>query len=175
MTTRQPFWVLPVLIGLAMSGSAQDVTYNFDASADFSKYKTYMWGETNADARPDELMDRQIKAAIEGQLASKGLAKRDQGIIDMVVTYRVRMSQEKQVNAYVMSGWYWGGGMGTMTTSTINVGTLVFDMYDVSSRRLVWRGYAQKTLNPSKNPEKNQKRMQKAMAKLLKNYPPKKK
>lgn len=65
--------------------------------------------------------------------------------------------------------------MGTMTTSTINIGTLVFDMYDLNTRRLVWKGYAQKTLNPSGNPEKNHKRIEKAAAKLLKNYPPKKK
>jgi hypothetical protein len=48
------------------------------------------------------------------------------------------LSQEKQLDAYAMPGWRWGGGMGTMTTSTTNIGTLVLDMYDVSFRQMVW-------------------------------------
>jgi hypothetical protein len=47
-----------------------------------------------------------------------------------------------------------------MTTSTINSGTLVFGVYDLASRQLAWKGYAQKTLNPSKNPEAAADRLQ---------------
>ena len=64
------------------------------------------------------------------------------------------------------------GGMGTMTSSTINIGTLVVDLYDVAAKKQVWHGIATKTLNPSKDPQKNQETTQKAVAKLLKNYPP---
>jgi hypothetical protein len=64
------------------------------------------------------------------------------------------------------------GGTGTMTSSTINIGTLVLDMYDVAANKQVWRGDVTKSLNPSKDPEKRQKNLDKAMAKLLKNYPP---
>jgi hypothetical protein len=56
---------------------------------------------------------------------------------------------------------------------TIDVGTLVVDMYDPSTKQLVWTGRATKTLNPSSNQEKNQKNLNNAMAKLLKNYLPK--
>jgi hypothetical protein len=65
------------------------------------------------------------------------------------------------------------GGMGTATSSTISVGTLVLDMYDPTSKQLVWTGRATKTLDPSNNQEKKQKNLDKAMQKLLKNYPPK--
>jgi hypothetical protein len=67
----------------------------------------------------------------------------------------------------------WGGGMGTATQSTINIGTLVLDFYDPTTKQLVWTGSATKTLNPSSNQEKNQKNLNNAMAKLLKAYPPK--
>ncbi len=63
--------------------------------------------------------------------------------------------------------------MASAESSTINIGTLVLDMYDPSAKQLVWTGRATKTVDPSKNPEKNQKNLDKAMAKLLKNYPPK--
>lgn len=33
-----------------------------------------------------------------------------------------------------------GGGMGTATSSTINVGTLGIDFFDLGTKNLVWRG-----------------------------------
>jgi hypothetical protein len=68
-----------------------------------------------------------------------------------------------------------GMGMGSWTSSTISVGTLVLDMYDPGTKQLVWTGRATKTIDPSSNHEKNIKKLDKAIAKLLKNYPPKQK
>jgi predicted pyridoxine 5'-phosphate oxidase superfamily flavin-nucleotide-binding protein len=67
------------------------------------------------------------------------------------------------------------GGTTTATSTTLNVGTLAFDVYDTAAKQLVWKGTATKTLNPSKDPKKNQERLQKAMDKLLKNFPPQEK
>ena len=63
--------------------------------------------------------------------------------------------------------------MGSATQSTINVGSLVLDMYDPTTKQLVWTGTATKTIDPSSNQEKNEKNLNKAMQKLLKDYPPK--
>jgi hypothetical protein len=57
-------------------------------------------------------------------------------------------------------------------TSTIPVGILVMDVYDVGRKQLVWRGDATKTIDLKKEPEKNYRNLQKVMAKLFKNYPP---
>ena len=46
-------------------------------------------------------------------------------------------SKQRQPNF----GVRWGG-MGTATSSTINVGTLVLDMYDPATKQLVWAGHA---------------------------------
>jgi Domain of unknown function (DUF4136) len=66
------------------------------------------------------------------------------------------------------------GGMGTSqtTTSTIYVGTLALDMYDVAQKSTVWRGIATKSFEPKAKREKN---LQKGLAEMLKNYPPPKK
>jgi hypothetical protein len=58
--------------------------------------------------------------------------------------------------------------MATASSSTINIGTLVLDLYDPATKQLVWTGNATKTIDPSSNQEKNQKNLDKAMAKLLK-------
>jgi hypothetical protein len=63
--------------------------------------------------------------------------------------------------------------MATAQSSTIDVGTLVLDMYDPTTKQLVWTGRATKTLDPGAKQEKQQKNLDKAMQKLLKNYPPK--
>ena len=52
-------------------------------------------------------------------------------------------------------------------TSTIPVGILLMDLYDVGRKQLVWRGDAIKTINLKKDPDKNYKNLQKVMAKLL--------
>ena len=60
----------------------------------------------------------------------------------------------------------------TTTSSTINIGTLNLDVYDVATKKQVWRGEATKTLGNPKSPEKLQRNIDKAMEKLMKNYPP---
>jgi hypothetical protein len=155
--------------------AAQDVKYNFMPGTDFSKYHTYKWVTVEGGAHPNQIVDAQIKQAVDSQLASKGLTKTNNDKADLYVGYQIAVDQEKQWNAYGMGGGLRWGGMGTATSSTISVGTLVLDMYDPSTKQLVWTGNATKTLDPSSNQEKNQKNLDKAVQKLLKNYPPKQK
>ena len=58
------------------------------------------------------------------------------------------------------------------TSSTINIGTLSCDIYDVAEKKQIWRGDATKTLGSGKDPKKVEKNLNKAMAKLFKKYPP---
>jgi hypothetical protein len=53
--------------------------------------------------------------------------------------------------------------MASATSSTITNGSLVLDMYDPTTKQLVWTGNATKTLAPSGNQKKNQKNLDKAM------------
>jgi len=183
------------LLGLASAfvlvasiAPAQDVGYNFDQQADFSKYKTYKWVTVKGGEQPNELVAKQIADAIDRQLATKGLTKTDSDTADLYVAYQVAVDQEKQMTTFstgygmgpgwggrYYGGYYGGGGTTTATTSTINVGTVAIDMYDREAKQLVWRGMASKQLDPKAKPDKRQKNLDKAMEKLLKNYPPKKK
>lgn len=174
--------VLSCLTGLVM---AQDVRFNFDEKADFSKYKTYRWEKHPKSLEVDDLTLGQLAKGFDAALASKGLRRVDSGNTDLVILFQVALNQEKQITSfdtggygygpYWRGGWYGGGGMTTSTTSTINIGSLVLDMYDTSSKTLVWRGMASKTIDPKAKQDKRQKNIDKAAEKLLKNYPPKKK
>jgi hypothetical protein len=155
----------------------QDVHYNYDRSANFAAYKTYQWVDIPGGAVPDQLIDQAIKRAAEEQLALKGLTKVENNA-DLYIGYQVVINLEKSVNLWETGGIGPGGwgGWGDRTvrgqTSTIPVGILLIDMYDVGRKQLVWRGDAIKTIDLKKDPDKNYKNLQKVMAKLFKNYPP---
>lgn len=94
---------------------------------------------------------------------------------DLLVAYHVGIDREKQWNGFGSFDRFPGGfgmGSGTATSSTIEIGTLVLEMYDPVTKKLVWSGSATKTLNISKDQQKNQKNVDKAMQKLLKAFPP---
>src|SRR5580700_6355348 len=143
--------------------AAQDIKSNYMPGTDFSKFKTYKWVNIEGSERPDQILDQQIRQAVDAQLASKGMTKTDDDKADMYAAYQVSITQQKEWNAYGMGGGLrWGGGMATAQSSTINIGTLVLDMYDPSTKQLVWTGRATKTLDPSANQEKKQKNLDKA-------------
>ncbi len=162
------------VLGLS-TALAQDVRTNHMPGTDFTKYHTYRWVSIPGGAHPNEITDAMIKQAVDAQLAAKGLTKTDSDNADLYLGYQVAVDQERQWNAYGMGGGWRFGGMGTATSSTINVGTLVVDMYDPASKQLVWTGQGTKTIDPKGDQEKNQKNLDKAMQKLFKNFPPKQK
>lgn len=164
--------VLVFALVMCGTGLAQDVRTNYMPGTDFSKYHSYKWINIEGGEHPNEIMDAQIKQAIDSQMAAKGLTKTDGDNADLYVGYQIAVDQEKQWNAFGMGGGIRWGGMGSATSSTINIGTLVVDMYDPGTKKLVWTGNATKTIDPSKSQEKNQKTLDKAMTKLLKSFPP---
>ena len=154
--------------------TAQDIKTNYMPGTDFSKYHTYKWVSVNNAEQIDSIVAQQIKDAINTQLTSKSMTMTEADTADMYVGIQTSIQQQQQWNAYGMGGgWRFGGGMATATSTTIQIGTLGVDFYDPTTKQLIWRGSATKTLNPSKNAQTNQNRVNQAVAKLLKSFPPK--
>jgi uncharacterized protein DUF4136 len=164
---------LTLLLAACALTLAQEVSTNSMPGVDFSKYHTYKWVTIEGATYPNQIIDAQIKLAVDTQLAAKGLTKVDGDKADLLIGYQTSVSTEKQWNAYGTGGFRWGGGMASAQQSTIATGTLVLDMYDPATKQLVWTGRASKTLDPGANQDKKQKNLDNAMKKLLKNFPPK--
>ena len=156
------------LLWLGVAAQAQDVHFDYDRSANFSTYQTYQWVDSNGRAT-NQLMDQNIKRAVDGQLAGKGLRRVDSGG-DLQVSYQAALDQEKEFNGFG-TGPRWHG-TARVTSSTIDIGKVRISMFDPAKKQLVWQGAASKTLNIKKDPEKNYRDLEKTMAKLFKNYPP---
>jgi hypothetical protein len=181
------FFAIALLVMGVTATVAQDVRYDYDKDKDFSKYKSYKWVSIKGADQPDELTGKRIMAAVDAELATKGLTKTDGETADVYIAYQTAIGTEKQFTSYNTGwgygpgwggGWYGGGMTSTTTygsTSTVYVGQLDLSMYDPATKQLVWRGVASKTLDPKANPEKKEKNIGKAVKKLLKNYPPKQK
>jgi hypothetical protein len=167
---------------------AQDVRTNYMPGTDFSKYRTYAWvdevqGVPAVGGRPDQILDAQVKQAIDSQMAGKGLTKVVEGKPDLLLGYQLAIDKEKQINGFAsgmggfggMGGWGpWGGGLDSFSASTSSnyIGTFIVGMYDPAAKKLVWIGAAQHAIEPSKKQEKNQERLNKGAQKLLKDFPP---
>lgn len=167
--------LLAILFAVANRPSlvfAQDVRTNYMPGTDFAKFKSHRWGTIEGGSHPNQIVDAEIKSAVDKQMAEKGFTKTDGPIADLTVAYQVAVDKERQWNAMGTGGFRWGG-MATATSTPISVGTLVLDFYDPAAKQLVWQGQATKTLNPQNSQEKNQKNLDNAMKKLPKNFPPK--
>ena len=174
--TRQVAFLAAFLL-MAACAYGQDVHYNYDRSANFAAYKTYQWVEIPGGSVPDRLIDQAIKQAADEQLAQKGLTKVAENP-DLYIGYQVVINLEKSVDLYSTGigpgGWGgWGDRSVHGQTSTVPVGILLMDLYDVGKRQLVWRGDAIKTIDLKEDPDKNYRNLQKVMTKLFRNYPPK--
>ena len=160
--------------------AAQKTTYDFDKTAPFAQFRTYTMQDGTPTKNP--LIDRRIVAAIEAQLAAKGLTRSDTAP-DVVVLFHVAYDEEKDISTYSTGpmyggyGWGWGGGWGTTTTDVrvreILVGTLAIDIVDARKKEIAWRGLGTKEIDTKAKPEKRDENITKAVEKIFKNYPPK--
>lgn len=161
---------------------AQKTSYDYDKTANFAGFKTYALKDGTKVGQP--LIDDRITAAIETELAAKGLTKSDASP-DVFVVYHVAFDKEKDISTFSSGyaggyggyGWRYGGGWAGGTTSTqvrdILIGTLVIDMADAKKNQVAWRGMGVKEVDTQAKPEKRDKSITNAVKKIFKNYPPK--
>jgi len=148
-----------------------DVKTDYSHSVDFGNYHTYSWLKVNAG---DPLWIDRIQRAIDGELTAKGWSKVDSGGDAGVSAFGATHNQQSLQTFYdgFGGGWRWGGFGDVATTTPINtpVGTLVVDIFDAHSKKLIWRGTSEKTL--SDKPDKNEKKLEDSVQSRFKHFPP---
>jgi hypothetical protein len=166
-----------IAVLFATASFAQQVKTDYDRTANFSQYKTYSW--ENVHTQEPLWVDR-IKAAVNSALAAKGWMQVESG--GNVSIMAMEMSKSHQtLNTYYDGfggGWGWRrwGGLGegfgdsTTTESTYKVGTLVVDLFDSNTKKLIWRGSASDAL--SDKSDKNIKNLDKGLEKMFDHFPP---
>ena len=176
--SSQEFWkkfslVLAFGFVLCCVMHAQTVRTSYQPGLDFSKFHTYRWVEIKG-VHPDPDVDAQIRESIDSQLAKKKLTKTG-GEADLYVEYQVAVSKATTWQTYEdwSSAALLDGRIPMRKEVTIDVGTLVIDIYHPTAKKLVWSGQATKTLDPHSSQEQRKKNIDRAVQKLFENYPPK--
>jgi hypothetical protein len=173
---------IAALLALAVTPAlAEKVYVDYDSAYDTAGVESFAWKETSETSLADtnRLMHSRIVNGIEYQLALAGLAE-DDGDPDVYVTYHTSTSRSIMVDTdfygygYPSTWGYFGRpyrGYGSSTTlvRTFERGTLVIDIWDARSSKLIWRGtVANITVTP--DPIKMEQRIDKALKKLAQKW-----
>jgi len=161
---------------------AQKTSAAFDEKVDFSNYKTFAFDKGGA---RNPYVNALIVEAIERELIARGLTKVDTDP-DLKVSYLAATVPNLQVQNvpfyHVVNPAYSGMvGSATMNMWDVTTGTLVIDLWDRKSDRVIFRGTITEVLQraPSADLQADakivSKPINKGVAKIFKKYPVKRK
>lgn len=122
-------------IGLAQKTPGK-VVIEYNKKTDLTKYKTYSWGPGHSALLP--AADKAIIAAVEKQLAANGMTKAATGAGDLVVRYH--SVERADVDLSTFDPKPPAPGEQRTMAQTVSVGTLMVDLVDPVSQKLLWRG-----------------------------------
>ena len=173
------FLVIPVLLAFVACSTVK-IGYDYDKSADFSKYKTYAFSEETMKMPINQLnRDRLIKAT-EAEMAAKGFTKSDNP--DAILDLRIKGEEVQTATATTTGGYGYGYGRwgygGGFSTTQVNYdkyveGSLFITMVDKATEKIVWQGTGKKTLDENASAQKKEENINYAVKQIFTNYPPK--
>jgi hypothetical protein len=161
-----------LLCGLMLTASlaiADHVRTDYDRSAGFDRYKTFMW--INEPQCASTLMNELIFNAVNAELQGRGLSLVTSDA-DLAVSVNTATSENGKSEIFYASlaggwGWYhyWAPKPSITVLETFEVGTLVLNLFDTQTKRVVWWATGTEA-------EKDVKHLNKTVKKMFENFPP---
>ena len=178
----RPFPLATALLSLALllGCSSYRVTYDYDVTASYGRYKTFDYYTTKkGKGGTTSLMDTRVRAALEKELQVRGFVMSSKADPDFLVTYYPIIEQKKyRTTAHMGMGWGYRPMYGRIGTSVSQVhkykeGTIVIEIVDFKSNQLIWQGAAVGALTGLSSPEDADEVVPKAVRDILSKFPPK--
>ncbi|MEY4095024.1 MAG: hypothetical protein RLZZ53_2223 [Acidobacteriota bacterium] len=176
---RKSTWLLAFgFSALSLSGCAtMVVSSHIERGADFTSYATYNWGPPDnlpvGDPRLDNnpFFNDYLQGTIEKQLAAKGYRQAGSGAPDLLIHYHASVSQ--RLDVYTVDNRYgYCYGNCEPQVADFDQGTLVVDVVDAKTNKVVWRGWSQDTMNGViDNQERLEKQVEKGVTKMMQLLP----
>jgi hypothetical protein len=155
---------------------AQTASIDYDHTVNFLKYKTYTWAKVQA---TDSGVESRITIALNRDMGGRYMTevpKNGDVTITAVETSKDQADYETFYDS--LGDWTWQRGWGSAGfmdsqagIADIPLNTLVIDMYDTKSHKLLWRGMIAAPLEGSVDKMANT--IDKAVTELIGKYPPK--
>lgn len=170
------------------SCASKNIAIDYDPSASFENLKTYNWvpgtpvktGNIKLDS--DTLLHSRIKKQIENWLDTHGYKKVDVKFADFLVTYYVTVEKKTEIlsiNDYYGYPGDWGYGYygyngvyNRFYAYEYDYGTLIIDIVNSKTRKLIWRGSIGQQVYDRESPEKKIARIARAVDSVLRRFPP---
>lgn len=167
-----------LMIFIIAACSSVTTSFDYDKTAEFSKYQTYAFTEHTEKLPEINQLDRdRILAAIDTEMSKRGYTKSDASS-DVLVD--VFLKTEEEISATATNtggygrwgyGYGWGGGTTHVDYNKYTKGTLFISLVDRSTEKIVWQGRGTKTLNENVKPEKKEQNIKSAIAAIFMKYP----
>lgn len=177
MQKKYYVWLLALSLGLT-SCSPFQVKSDYAETANFSNYKTYKLRID--DLNLNDIDKDRVLNEVSKQLQMKGLKVSDSP--DLIVNLKANHKKITDIQGgspYGMYGGFgyggfgyggFGFGMNRTFSSNYNQGSLVVDLVDAQSQKLVWQGTG--TGISVDSPRSKQKQIPEIVADIMANYPP---
>lgn len=158
------------------SKPALRVSAERSAAADFSTYRTYRWATELPQSVPGrprsgmDLLDWRIRAIIEKQLAARGYDAVSSGPADLVIDYHVKLREAQTDSVQDFIRYRESGGQEGPQESYVfgyQEGTVIIELVDAATQRLVWRS----TAGPLISPETQQEKVSEAVRSMMERLP----
>jgi hypothetical protein len=167
-----------VLAVIAAGCATMLVSSHVQRDIDFGRYRTYDWGPADALPTGDPRLDRNpffkdhMQGAVERGLARKGLTLSTSGTPDLLIHYHANVTQRIDVDRIDRRYGYCYGNDCNVRLMDYEAGTIVVDVVDTRTNRVVWRGWAQDSLDGViDNQDRMEKMINQAVAKMLDQLP----
>ena len=167
-------------MALAGAGCAttMSVSSHVDRDLDFSQYRTYDWGPSDARPTGDARLDANpqftdyVHGAVERELATRGLNLLGSGTPDLLIHYHANISQRIDVGAADQEFEFCAGEGCDPPVTVYEAGTLVIDIVDARTNRVIWRGWAQDGIQDElADPQRMEALIEQAVARMLARFP----
>ena len=170
-----------VMFMLALGGCATTMTVSSHVARglDFTQYGTYDWGPADALPAGDPRLDGKpffhdrVQGAVERQLAARGFERSTSATPDLLIHYHASITQRIDVNRVDREHGYCYGENCSVRVFEFETGTLVLDMVDTRTNRVIWRGWVQDSLQGLlDNPDRMARTINEAVRRMLEKFPP---
>jgi hypothetical protein len=165
---------------LAAAGCAtMGASSHIDTGFNFARLRTFDWGSPDAfpvgDPRLDEnpiFLDH-LHGAVEKQMAARGYERVVTGRPQLLIHFHANIDRRLNVNAADAKYGYCLNDACRAGVREYEAGTLIVDVIDVRTNRLVWRGWAQDSVEGVLEDRDRLVRMVDAgVARMFANFPP---
>ena len=173
-----------------LSGCADKPTYDvdYDQSFAFSEFQTYRWYDDDHNTRESQYRrynssDQRVRNTADQELMQRGFNQGARGQADFWVNYHVTKRQTQKISGQEqgMHGGVSGGTYGRsvsigyssgQSVKTYEDGTAMFDVIDIKTGRIVWRGVAEGRLKNNMSKADREQLTITVVHELLKQFPP---